>query len=59
MTPNVLCTECGEVANHVSLLCEGCRRSTSTEPWWHSRSAADLAYLEWLRRRDEKPEAAE
>ncbi|HEY2616454.1 MAG TPA: hypothetical protein VGI78_03875 [Acetobacteraceae bacterium] len=52
MTPNILCIECGAASNHVSLLCEGCRRSTSDEPWQRHQTPADLAYLEWLRQRD-------
>jgi len=42
LIPNVLCLDCGAIANHVSLRCAKCRASLPPEP-----TAADRAYVEW------------
>jgi hypothetical protein len=40
--PQILCLDCGAIANHVTLRCDACRRSMPPQP-----TAADRAYVEW------------
>jgi len=48
--PQILCLDCGAIANHVTLRCDACRRSLPPQP-----TAADRAYVQW-RRSQNRPE---
>jgi hypothetical protein len=50
--PQILCIECGEICNHISLLCEKHRRPDLICTRGGERlTDADRAYLEWQKLR--------